>query len=159
MSGVVALMLDANPDLGWRDVQNILAYSAREIGSGVGGGATSSEEHEWFYNNAGNWNGGGLHFSNDYGYGSVDAYNAVRMAEVWGLFAAPQVSANETSISASLTARRARRSDHDRPPVRVHRGAFDVDFVNVDINITHDSPVSMRSLFRSTSGPSTYRDS
>ncbi len=125
VSGVVALMLDANADLGWRDVQNILAYSAREIGSGVGGAATSSEEHKWFYNNADNWNGGGLHFSNDYGYGSVDAYNAVRMAEVWGLFAAPQVSANETSISASLAAPSGdRRPDAHRPQVRVHRDGF-----------------------------------
>ena len=29
VSGVAALMLDANPNLGWRDVQNIIAASAR----------------------------------------------------------------------------------------------------------------------------------
>ncbi len=34
VSGVVALMLDANPGLGWRDVQDILAYSARQTGGG-----------------------------------------------------------------------------------------------------------------------------
>ena len=100
MSGVIALMLEANPDLGWRDVQNILAYSAREIGSGVGGERTPTRDFDWRYNGAGNWNGGGLHYSEDYGYGSVDAYNAVRMAEVWKLFAAPQASANETSYSS-----------------------------------------------------------
>ncbi len=32
ISGVVALMLEANPDLGWRDVQEILAISARQVG-------------------------------------------------------------------------------------------------------------------------------
>jgi len=31
VAGVVALMLDANPNLGWRDVQSILAYSATKI--------------------------------------------------------------------------------------------------------------------------------
>ena len=36
VSGVVALMLDANADLGWRDVQNILAASAVHTGSEIG---------------------------------------------------------------------------------------------------------------------------
>jgi len=33
VSGVVALMLEANPHLGYRDVQQILAYTARQAGS------------------------------------------------------------------------------------------------------------------------------
>ncbi len=36
VSGVIALMLDANADLGWRDVQNILAASAVHTGSEIG---------------------------------------------------------------------------------------------------------------------------
>ncbi|MEM9012535.1 MAG: S8 family serine peptidase [Pseudomonadota bacterium] len=96
VAGVVALMLEANPDLGWRDVQKILAYSARHVGSDVGslansgapiGGAfeqaTQTNGSTWFWNAADNWNGGGLHFSNDYGYGLVDALAAVRLAETW----------------------------------------------------------------------------
>ncbi|MGH6735503.1 MAG: S8 family serine peptidase [Methyloceanibacter sp.] len=86
VTGVVALMLDANPDLGWRDVQNILAASATHTGSAIGAGPGTNEESTWFINDAGDWNGGGRHFSNDYGYGLVNAYNAVRMAEVWSLF-------------------------------------------------------------------------
>lgn len=31
VSGVVALMLEANSDLGWRDVQDILARTARPV--------------------------------------------------------------------------------------------------------------------------------
>ena len=38
VSGVVALMLEANPELGWRDVQEILALSARHVGSPIGAG-------------------------------------------------------------------------------------------------------------------------
>ena len=36
VSGVVALMYDANDGLGWRDVQSILAASARHVGSEIG---------------------------------------------------------------------------------------------------------------------------
>ena len=83
VSGVVALMLEANPNLGWRDVQSILANSARHVGSAVGAGPGGSELFSWDFNAAATWNGGGLHFSNDYGYGLIDALAAVRMAETW----------------------------------------------------------------------------
>lgn len=83
ISGVVALMLEANPGLGWRDVQQILAISARHVGSGIGEEPAREEKHAWAFNGATNWNGGGMHFSNDYGFGLVDARAAVRLAETW----------------------------------------------------------------------------
>ncbi len=93
-AGVIALMLDANPGLGWRDVQNILAYSAIGVGSLYSGVATN-EDSAWKWNGAANWNGGDLHFSEDYGYGLVNAYNAVRMAEVWSILH-PQAATSAT---------------------------------------------------------------
>ncbi|MBE9119692.1 S8 family serine peptidase [Tychonema sp. LEGE 07199] len=76
VSGVVALILQANPKLGNRDVQEILAYSARKTDSG---------NSDWKFNGAKNWNGGGLHVNHDYGFGLVDATAAVRLAETWQL--------------------------------------------------------------------------
>ncbi|NES85446.1 MAG: S8 family serine peptidase [Moorea sp. SIO2B7] len=96
VSGVVALMLEANPNLGWRDVQEILAYSARHVGTNVGAGTGGFEEYAWSFNGANNWNGGGLHFSNDYGFGLVDAKAAVRLAETWG--SNSKTSANDTTV-------------------------------------------------------------
>ena len=98
VAGVVSLILDANEDLGWRDVQNILSYSARHVGSVINGSATDGIEREpWEWNGADNWNGGGLHFSNDYGFGLVDATAAVRLAETWHVGTSAQTSANESS--------------------------------------------------------------
>ncbi|MEO0386257.1 MAG: S8 family serine peptidase [Pseudomonadota bacterium] len=82
-AGVVALMLEANDQLGWRDVQEILAYSARHTGSDIGAAPEADELYTWTFNGADNWNGGGLHFSNDYGFGLIDALSAVRLAETW----------------------------------------------------------------------------
>lgn len=82
-AGVVALMLEANPDLGWRDVQTILAATARHVGSDIGAGPSGNELYTWTVNGATTWNGGGMHFSNDYGYGLIDALAAVRVAESW----------------------------------------------------------------------------
>ena len=101
VSGTVALMLEANPGLGWRDVQEILAYSATHAGTAINAApvAFDDEDFSWRFNGAENWNGGGLHFSEDYGYGDVDAYSAVRMAEVWHRFDLAQTSSNETQVS------------------------------------------------------------
>jgi subtilisin-like proprotein convertase family protein len=74
ISGVVALMLEANPLLGYRDVQEILAYSAAKPP-----GFLASDS----INDATNWNGGGLSYNHDYGFGLVDAHAAVRLAETW----------------------------------------------------------------------------
>jgi len=87
VSGAIALMLEANADLGWRDVQEILAYSTQFNDRFSAG---------WQYNGAGNWNGGGLHFSHDYGFGAVDVHRAVRLAETWEI---QQMSTNQTVLS------------------------------------------------------------
>lgn len=87
VSGVILLMLEANPHLGYRDVQEILAMSARQVDAAGTGWAGKG----WQVNGAANWNGGGMHFSHDYGFGLVDALAAVRLAETWG---AAQTAAN-----------------------------------------------------------------
>lgn len=89
VTGVVALMLEANSLLGWRDVRTILAMTAEQPG-GIGA-VTNAGTH---------WNGGGMRFSNDTGYGVVDARAAVRLAETW---TAQSTSANEVNINVAAT--------------------------------------------------------
>lgn len=105
VSGVAALMLDANPNLGWRDVQQIIAFSAGQTGSAYGSAGSGFEVGDWFANGATNWNGGGKSFHLSYGFGMVDAFAAVRMAEVWSKFVpVAQTSANTVVTTASYTA-------------------------------------------------------
>jgi len=68
VSGIVALMLNANPRLGWRDVRTILARSASKI---------DAEDAGWEIN------GAGLHVNHQYGFGAVDADRAIDMAKSW----------------------------------------------------------------------------
>ncbi len=68
VSGVVALMLEKNPGLGWRDVQEILIRSAAKIQPADG---------DWVDNAA------GFHFNHKFGAGLVDATAAVSLAETW----------------------------------------------------------------------------
>ena len=103
VTGVVALMLEAEDGLGWRDVQSILAASARHVGTRIGGAPRGDERFGWDWNGAATWNGGGQHFSNDYGYGLVDARAAVRLAETWLATGAPAAtSATEVATELDL---------------------------------------------------------
>ena len=67
-AGVIALMLEANSNLTWRDVQNILVHSARIV---------DPSDSSW------GTNGAGLQVSHKYGFGSVDAGAATSLAENW----------------------------------------------------------------------------
>lgn len=96
-SGVVGLMLEANSGLGYRDVMEILAITARQIGNPATAGEAASLR-PWQFNGATNWNNGGMHFSHDYGFGLIDAFAAVKLADSWNLL---QTYANELEVAAS----------------------------------------------------------
>jgi Ca2+-binding RTX toxin-like protein/subtilisin-like proprotein convertase family protein len=86
VSGVVALMLEANPNLGYRDVQKILAYSAWH-----------PDVQDWKVNGASDFNLGGLSFNDKAGFGLVDAYSAVQLARTW---TKQNTAINEATASA-----------------------------------------------------------
>ena len=76
-AGVVALILQANPNLGYRDIQEILVYSSKRAVF------LDQPDVETTVNDATDWNGGGLLTGYDFGYGNIDALAAVRLAESW----------------------------------------------------------------------------
>lgn len=140
VSGVVALMLEANPDLGWRDVQEILSLSATRTGRDLD---SPRERFAWQTNGDTHWNGGGRHISNDYGYGEVDPLAAVRIAEVWSLFDDPATSANEEQVTSGPTPAVV----HDVPgdgtalelATAIEAGdGFDIETVEVSVHIQAD---------------------
>jgi subtilisin-like proprotein convertase family protein len=77
VAGCVALMYEANLQLGYRDVQEILAISATKMPDEL------NLAGKWTMNGAKNWNGGGLHYNLQYGYGQVNAEAAVLLSESW----------------------------------------------------------------------------
>ena len=86
VTGVVALILEANPKLTWRDLRLILTKTSRKIDANhqpislALSGGTYVAEPGWTKNAAGLW------FHNWYGYGLVDAAAAVAMAKSYGSY-------------------------------------------------------------------------
>ncbi|MBB4268198.1 calcium-binding protein [Roseospira visakhapatnamensis] len=125
VTGVVALMLEANPLLGWRDVQEILAYSAWN----------SDEDHDgWETNGATTWNGGGLEVSHDYGFGLVDSYIAVRLSESW---IGQATSANEVHATGTSTLAVAIPDDGSVSDTITITEDVTIDHVEVTVRIDH----------------------
>ena len=75
VSGVAALMRDANPDLTWRDLKLILAASVRKPDPGNPGWLTGAAKYGADTDL--------YHFNHEYGFGVVDAQAAVNLAKDW----------------------------------------------------------------------------
>tara|TARA_Y100000590_G_scaffold470711_1_gene668285 strand:+ start:136766 stop:138496 length:1731 start_codon:yes stop_codon:yes gene_type:complete len=99
VSGVAALMLQANPNLSWRDVKHILASTARKTDPNRGDtghpNALNLTGHTyqmgWITNSA------GFNFHNWYGFGAVDAGAATTMAASYISSLGQQVESGFTS--------------------------------------------------------------
>jgi hypothetical protein len=85
LSGVVALMLEVNPELTWRDVQGILATTSRLLGPAAG--------DETRFTNAAKFT-----HSNLYGFGVVDGSAAVEAAKTWELYSREKMLSEESDI-------------------------------------------------------------
>ncbi|CAJ1939105.1 unnamed protein product [Cylindrotheca closterium] len=125
VSGVIALMLQVNPDLTWRDVQGILAKTSRPV------------NHTIFDDTSQTTNGAGLTHSNLYGFGLVDAMAAVTAAENWTSYGEEQlITAKVTDLNLEIG---------DDPSVPVMSETFVessgprviVENVEVDIYLEH----------------------
>ncbi|MBF0537090.1 MAG: S8 family serine peptidase [Nitrospirae bacterium] len=160
-AGAVAIILEANPALSWRDVRYILASSARK---------NDPSDSEWTIN------GAGLHVNHKYGFGTIDVSEAVNQAKTWSPLP-PETSITKTSIlnkpipdnnsvgiDDTISVSEAQNMQNDLP------GDFIVEFVEVylnapdhpcfaDLDVTLTSPSGTQSVLakaHSITCPSEY---
>ena len=150
VSGIVALMLEANPTLGYRDVQEILAYTAHKTDTGKG---------EWAINGAKDWNGGGLHYNSldhSTGFGQVDALAAVRLAEGWT--STPQVFSNTKEVILSQVVNKPIPDNNNSGILSgiAVTDAITVERVDVTLNITHSFVGDLEILLTSPAGTTSF---
>lgn len=121
VSGVAALMLEANPLLGYRDVQEILALSA-----------SHPEALSWKTNGASHWNLGGMLFNDQLGFGLVDAYAAVQLADTWSQ---SDSAINEAVVSARAFGLQAAIPDGDGAYTRTFNLVSNIAAEHVELGI------------------------
>ena len=148
VSGVAALVRNANPDLTWRDLKLILAASARKNDPGSAGwedgatkyGADSTADR--------------YHFNHEYGFGVVDAGAAVDLAKGWTNI--PPLGTS-TSESGELNAQVPDAPDIGESTtvtstLTLDTGIGFTEFVEVNVSFLHDSFRDLEIVLESPSG-------
>lgn len=135
VAGCVALVLQANPNLGWRDVQEILIRSATKVHASDG---------DWITNAA------GIPFNHNYGAGLVNTQAAVNLAASWtNLAAATSVSSTQGSLSVPIPDNNVtgitRTFDLSATNLRVEQ-------VTLTVSISHNSRGHLAMTLTSPSG-------
>jgi subtilisin-like proprotein convertase family protein len=145
VGAAAALILQANPQLGFRDVSAILAMTARQTDPGSQG---------WKTNGSQTWNLGGMHFSRDYGYGLLDVAAAVRLAQGW--IGEAGTAANWVSAtSGPMTTQTLVIPDDASKSLTVTTQVADavrIDRMEFDLNLTALSPSQLKAVITSPSG-------
>jgi len=131
VSGVAALMLQANPRLTWRDVPLILARTARQVDASKGGWSELRSPL------AGVTGHDVLRYSHHYGFGVANADAAVRLARNWKSVGGSDTlktcgpytttvnaSIPETGIVTQQGADQTARSTKDNSQARTYFGAL-----------------------------------
>ena len=141
-SGAVALLLQTQPELTWRDVKHILATTARRLDADIPrvrvafGGAPAVLRHGWITNAA------GYPFHNWYGFGAIDVDAAVALAATHppnslGVFAESSPLRLATAVAIP---------DHDgggllqTQNVTGLSSTANIEAVQLRIEVTHPSP-------------------
>tara|TARA_B110000444_G_scaffold103036_1_gene97301 strand:+ start:30544 stop:33942 length:3399 start_codon:yes stop_codon:yes gene_type:complete len=122
VSGVIALMLEANANLTWRDVQHILVETSRK---------NDGNDNSW------KTNGAGYLVSHKYGYGVIDAGAAVSTAANWSIV--------DEEISSSTGTIQTNLNIPDNSETSVYANTTVTDAIQVEnIDIVIDLPHSFR---------------
>jgi subtilisin-like proprotein convertase family protein len=134
-AGVVALMLEKNPNLGWRDVQEILIRSAFKC---------KPTDAGWVNNSA------GFHFNHDFGAGLIDANAAVTIADTWtNLLAQTSTISTEASLSVPIPENNATGITRT---FNLSASSIRVEQVTVKVDITHTSRGNLEISLTSPNG-------
>jgi len=124
VAGVIALMLEANSNLTWRDVQHILVRTSKKIDPTNEGWVTTYE---------------GRDFNHAYGYGLVDATSAVNLAKNWDNVT---LGVNLTEVSVNTGNIDVNEFINDNNELGVTSEFFvnesiDIETVEIEVNISH----------------------
>lgn len=133
-AGCIALALQANPQLTWRDVQHLLVHSARKCDPSHAGWAV---------------NGAGHDINPNYGFGAIDAGALVALAQAWpGAGPEAHVDTGVQPVAATIP---------DNQPAGLTRTVtvsddLVIESVELVLNVTHTYVGDLRIVLTGPSG-------
>ncbi|MDC1187448.1 S8 family serine peptidase, partial [Gammaproteobacteria bacterium] len=148
VSGVVALMLEANPNLTWRDVKHILATTADKIDASKSFDQQGLNQYSWIKNQA------DYEHHKWYGFGKIDAAEAVSTSKGYtansrGTFSIVESSSGTVNVAIDNDGGNAVA----QAAVTKTSGSNNfVEYVKVEVLFTHGVPKSIGIRLQSPDG-------
>jgi subtilisin-like proprotein convertase family protein len=137
-AGVVALVLEANANLGWRDVQEILMRSAKKV---------NPSDTDWKTPMA----PANINHNHKFGAGLIDATEAVNLAKVWvNLSAQLKRTVSQTGLSVAIPNNNT--TGITREFIVSAQDNLRVEHVTVTVNINHTARGNLKIMLTSPSG-------
>jgi subtilisin family serine protease len=137
-SGVVALMLEANPNLGWRDVQEILMRAAKKV---------NPSDTDWKTPVA----PANINHNHKFGAGLIDATAAVNLAATWvNLSSQLKRTVSQTGLSVAIP--NINTTGITREFNVSAQDNLRVEHVTVAVSITHTARGNLKITLTSPSG-------
>ena len=135
VSGVIALMLEANSNLTWRDVKHILAGTSRKINSDDSYSYRGITQYSWIENSA------GYEQHPTYGFGAVDAAAAISAAESYtegqlGSF----INTDWVGGSTDITIADSNIASWTLAASAPEGSSGIVEFIKLRVDFTHEAP-------------------
>jgi subtilisin-like proprotein convertase family protein len=137
-AGVVALMLEANPNLGWRDVQEILMRSAKKV---------NPSDTDWKALVA----PATINHNHKFGAGLIDATAAVNLARTWTNLPA-QISRTNAQTGLSVAIPNQNTTGITREFVITPQNNIRVEHVTVTVSLNHTARGNLRVALTSPAG-------
>lgn len=142
VSGIIALLLESNPQLGWRDVRLILAQSSKKI---------DKNDEDW------KQNGSGLWVNHKYGYGLINAKATINLSKNW--INLPNEISHTVSIRSTIDPYSPYREEHFQTILQVNRidtNISSLESVELNIQATHQNWSKLSISFTSPQGTTSH---
>lgn len=136
VSGATALMLEANPNLSWRDVRHIYATTSVKVNPSIGSvenpNVASPSGHVWQQG----WVENAAHYSfhNRFGFGKLDVDAAVAMAKTYSVNLGTDQTSNASSGAVSIA---IPEDNSGSTSILSDASGLTVETVQIKVSITH----------------------
>ena len=150
VSGAIALILEANSNLTWRDIKHILASSATQIDNSRSKTYESVDLYKWTTNAA------GFKHHPWYGFGKINVQSAITLAEAYvlgslGTFV--NTSGTQTSIGGTITSNQRSIFTTKKITLSAPAGSSNfVEFIKLSLGFDHADPEEISVELKSPDG-------
>lgn len=170
ISGAVAVLLEVNPGLTWRDIKHILASTSSKVDSassdqivdasfdfdnGIYVNLFNSSMNGHVYSQGWTTNSAGYSFHNFYGFGQVDIDAAVAMAKTYSANSWGSLNQSDSNFTSSISNVNTAIPDNNvsgLSDIINVTDSYTIESVQIRINITHPRPGDLGIELTSPSG-------